>query len=364
MTPKTWKHQAATWIKSPSARVAAQKGVAAYQAVKELKKLRNQSNSKRQFKLKRRRNASRINSRGLTGETTTVTITNKPPKKSAYNIIKKIGNEDQYLTDQTNALVCAAGRQQPATFSIMPSNVDVIDAISQTGRFYNYGTGGIIQVGPVANGFRSNKTLIKSAYLTLQLTSQTPAVTNMMIYTLMAKNTTSSTLVYPETDWAQGLSQEGGQADPLYIGSRPTASKQFNMNWKVKARHQIQLMGGQQHMHKVQFNINRYIDNEYFANYTTIRGVTLAIMIVLWGQPGDLANTSANAGTSVTTTPCKIVGIQNVTYKYQLLDIFPKQIYHKLTGIVQDPQSHVYIINEEAGNVVDVQDATGNTSYA
>lgn len=315
----------------------------------------------------KQKKSPKVVGRGLAGESTNLIITYKKPKANTYNIVKTIGNEDTYVIDETNAATSDAGVQSVGSFALLNKTSDLAQLLSATQEFWNSTTGTIVDAGGLGAGYRVSKFFLRQITCNMQITNQTPGITNMTIYTVMSK-VTKPTIVYPETDWANGNADQSPtastSANSNYVGAKPFESKLFNMNWKVKQMRHIQLMGGQTHNHNITFNINRFLDTEYINTYAQIRGVSLCVFIVLWGQPADINNGHTSAGANVTVTPTKVVGIQTRTYKYQFCNTFPKQTYHATTNLLQEPLSHVYVINEESGGVTDLQDQTVNTAYA
>lgn len=356
------KRTAATYQKGRQA-IRLFKGVRA--AWKSYKSKARKSRQKSTYSQKRFQ--TRIVGKGLTGEQSTVTINYKKPKKSVYAVVQNLGNEQTYTIDETNATVSDVGVQSVTNFSVLNKTSDLANAVGQASQFYNSITSTYVAPSYTQMGNQMNKYFLRQSILELSLTSQSPAVTNLTIYTCISK-VTKPTYVDPATDWANGLleQQDGGAAyaSPTYVGAKPWESKLFNINWRVQQAKTIQLMGGAQHKHSVRWNVNRILDTAYQNNFSQIRGITCAVFIVLWGQPGDINNGHTNAGANVSITPTKIVGIQTRQYKYTLCNVFPKNTYQATTNLLQAPQPHIYVINEESGDVVDVQDVTTNTVYA
>lgn len=317
------------------------------------------SRQKSQSQLKRGRNNKRrkITGKGLAGKESFTGIYNKPPKKSAFNVIKKIGNTSVYVAQQTNSDLIVAGRQKVTTFSNLVTKPDMQAAWNVASNFYTGSA--VVSESNTGAGYQSNKFLLKKAVLKMELSNSSPAVTNMEIWTCMSK-VTKPTFVSAASDWTTALNDEGGTAVNTYVGARPTGCKLFNMNWKVKSIHKLQLMGGQQHTNICSFNVNRYIDTEYFNTYEQIRGITISVMIITWGQIGDTSN-GYSIGT-ISTTPCKIIANQTRTYTYEMVNVWPRQIFQGNTTLGQEPLTHLYVLNEESGLVADVQDQAANTA--
>jgi len=196
----------------------------------------------------------------------------------------------------------------------------------------------------------------------MELTNQSPAVCNLEIWTVMSK-VTKVTYTNPEDDWNTGDADSSSTATNSWVGSKPTESKFFNMNWKVKSVKKLQLAGGSTHTHVVDFNCRRYIDTEYWNKFQQIRGLTVAVFCIAWGQVGDTSN-NPTVG-SITTVPVKIIGQQNRMYFYDMINAFPRQIYHGITALAQDPLPNIYVEQEGSSTVADVQDSVlPNIEYA
>lgn len=326
-------------------------------------KRRKLSTKKQKYTAKKQNGDSgRVIGKGLAGMDTTTVISNKPPRKSPYNILRKIGNGSTWITQQTNSLSVAAGVQGAATWSQLCSVGDLQSCWASGADFYNFTAGANVGQSQVQNGYKSNKFLLKSCKCKIEMTNQSPAVANVEIWIVMSK-VTKTTYSTPGTDWQIGLPDlsAGASVSSSYMGARPTQSKVFNMNWKVKSVKKFQLMGGQTHTNFLDFKIKRYIDTEYWNQYAQIKGITMAIMVLAWGQAADTTN-GPTVG-NITTTPVKLIGVQSKTYDFDMINAFPKQYTVAGTSLAQEPLANIYVLNEEAGIPTNVQDQTVNTAY-
>lgn len=350
---------------------------AAVGSVKDLKKVLNFGKrvvnmGKQSVRNQRKKSKSRAQSgssrtkvigKGLAGETSTTVITNRPPKKSTYNVVKKFGNGSTAVFQQTNSDTVAAGLQKATTFSILNGQAEMQSIWLNIANFYNPFAPAVVASSNTQAGFKSSKFLLKRCHMKLELTNQSPSITNIEIWTCMSKITTA-TYSSPASDWNNGIGDENGgvAVSNTRIGSRPTQSKLFNMNWKVKSVKKIQLMGGQTHTNVCDFKINRYMDTEYFNQFPQIRGITVAVFLISWGQVADTTNGPAVG--SISTTPCKIIGNQVRTYSVDMVNVYPRQYFTAPTTLVQEPITNLYVVNEESGLVANVQDQAANTAYA
>lgn len=317
--------------------------------------------SKTKSKAKKR---SKQHNAGIANSTSYVALTYKSPKNSPYEIIKKIGNDAQYLFNYTSSVTVGAGFQQPWMIATMMSQTELANMWAQASSFYNI----IAPANPVQSlnttGFKSNKFNLKRINLVCEITNQSPALCNLEIYTCLSK-VTKPTYVSPQTDWTNGLVDEAGTTTPVLVtevGNKPWGSKQFNMNWKVVKKHTVHLQGGQPHKYQFDFKPKRYMDEAYSTAFNQIRGLTCGVLVVAWGQIGDTVQ-NYTVG-SITSVPCKLIASLNKTYYYNMNNVFPRAYHSNGAALAQEPQANVYVINEEAGNVLNVEDVVPNLNYA
>jgi len=332
---------------------------------KHVKKAVNKQRSKPRSKSKRHHigkgGQTRIIGQGLAGETSHVTIYNKPPRKSHYQVIQKLGNNSTLVVTTTGGTQAPAGRQATGTYFIANSKNDVQLCWSSGSKFYNASAAAFVSPSMSAAAVKCNKFFLKAVHSKIELTNQSPAVSNLEIWTVISK-VTKPLYVAPQSDWQLGLDDQAPTVESVdEVGVRPTQSKLFNMNWRVKSVKKIQLMGGETHTHFNKFYCNRYMDAEYWNTYEQIRGITMVTFIINWGQIGDTSNAAA-LGT-ITTVPTKIIGLIQKTYTYSIASAFPKN-YTTSGSLATDPQASMYVVNEEAGNILNVQDVTPNVVYA
>lgn len=352
----TWADVA--WIASKKARKFYKGAKAVKTAYNVVKKNRSVSKPK----TRKRTSSGKPSGKGTAGFGTFFRIVNKPPRKSPYNILKKIGNGCNYIYQETQSQICVAGVQNAKTWCDGNRNSDIQSAISNGASFYNNTSANIIQDVPTT-GYRSNKFLLKNLNIKMEFTNQSPAIANMEIWICVSK-VTKTVFSSPGTDWATLADTATGAStvtSNTLIGCRPTQSKQFNMNWKVKKVHKLQLMGGQCHTSTFDYDIKRYIDMNYFNEMAQIKGITVGILTIVWGQVAD--STPSYTVGSISTTPVKIVGNTFKNYRYDMINAFPKHYANNGHVLAQEPLPSLYILNQEAGTISNVQDQTANTAY-
>jgi len=309
-------HNAAKWIaKHPAQSIAiAKKTIDGVKEVKRVVKRAKTASREKKFKPK----GTTIIGKGLAGETTSVSLTNKMPKKSKYNIIKHIGNNSTYVVNSVQGTVSAAGLQNNATYFLTNSQTDVQNAWAAGSAFYE---GGAVQQPSMTNvGFKVSKFFLKNSHVKCEFTNQSPAICNFEIWTVISK-VTKPTYRSPGQDWADGIADQDGLGVESIntAGFRPTQAKLFNMNWKVKSRKRVSLMGGETHTHNSNFQVNRYMDSEYFNTYQQIRGITMVTFVVQWGQVADTTN-GPSIG-AITVAPTKLIAYVQKTYTYSIVNI-------------------------------------------
>lgn len=217
-------------------------------------------------------------------------------------------------------------------------------------------TAGAVNTGAVTviSGQRSNKVLLNSSSNILEFTNQGPATCNVTLYNLMCKSS-AETFQYPETVWAQGLSDQTGidGNSNLTPWTGPTTSKRFNMNWKVMKKTVIELGPGRGHIHTFKHIINRPIDTEYAYQFLQIKGVTTCVMMVVQGYPGDSVK-DYNSVVTPTIGPSKVVGITRQQWIVRNIVAATRHTQH-LNNLPPAP-SDVFTFEEGLGAVLDMAD--------
>nr|WAE42564.1 MAG: capsid protein [Cressdnaviricota sp.] len=183
----------------------------------------------------------------------------------------------------------------------------------------------------------SFKIILDSLINTSVFTNQSYAACQIEIYDLVSKVTTG---VYasPVSVWASGAGTSTPEgvyelagiqaASSSMQGSNfpyavPTTSKAFNMIWKIVRRTKIELGPGRCHEHVYVFKPGRIIDTEYFADFSQVKGITIASMAVVQGLPGD-DNTAVNTIGNVNIAPAKIVGVLRTKYVTRSVSSSPR----------------------------------------
>ena len=332
---------------------AAKYGRAAIRAYK------NSGNNKRR-KTNSNRGSQRITGKGLAGENWyQLTEYKKPKKTSAFNLIKTVGNGAQAIYNVSFNLTCTESLQIAKSYCGGMTYSDIQDSYTRLASEYNTTTASAVRFSSNQANYLSHKLCIKECLMKNYFTNQSSAVTNVILYHVISK-VTKPTLVFPETDWNSGLIDQGGpnaQRDNTAIGARPTYSKLFNMNWKIVGTKSFQLMGGETYTDTWCFKPNRTIDAEYTGTYQQIRGITCYAMAIVWGQTADSSNTFTVG--NIGTTPCKVIGTQTRTYKWDIINVIPRITFQQGNQLSVTDTATLYVVNEEAGNVINESTTAG-----
>lgn len=254
------------------------------------------------------------------------------------------------------------------TGNLRTQNVQVVDTIysgAQTvaladSAFSSLPPGNPLATTAASPGFAQNdaKLYLNYCLTEIEFHNQTESPVTMIVYNLMSK-TTKATLVNPDTDWQVGLGDVAGSGTLArnFPDAKPTASKVFNINWKIVKKTHVELMPGKVHKHTFLFKPQSIVNHEYFANYGQVRGLTYSTMCVAKGAIGT-ADTAPDYGPSVTATlaPVKILYSLKHYYFTKILSVLPSTYFqaNNLTSMLLVPgTAHVWQVDEETGDVED-----------
>lgn len=183
----------------------------------------------------------------------------------------------------------------------------------------------------VANRAEGIKVYVNYGMFNTEWTNMSAGASILTIYVLMAKNT-RFTGNGPVNDWTTGLTAEQGSlSNPSLaesIGTKPTASKIFNMNWKIVESKTFNAGPGAKVNFNFTFQPQSVVDTSYFAKYTQVKGLTYAILAVSHGQLGLTATN--------TVAPKPVQWIYSVKRHY---DIKPVSSFQRIVEQRQLPAS-------------------------
>jgi len=207
------------------------------------------------------------------------------------------------------------------------------------------------------------KLLVENVQWTINFTNQSPVTVEFDIYYCLSKVTDNSTY-NPKDDWVNGLLEIAGfgttSAERLtstIVDAKPTESKLFNTRWKVVKKISYTLRTGEEKQSVLNWQPNRYIDQKYFADRNTVRGMTMEIMTVLKGTPCD--DTNGFSTGVVTYSGGKIAGIGHLKYSARMVNTYPenRRMKDNLTKAALGTGAY-YSINEGTGVPLNINLAT------
>lgn len=220
-----------------------------------------------------------------------------------------------------------------------------------------------IALDPTPTSAEYNSLYLKNVRSEWTWTNQAPTTVECDLYIVQRRASEDGTwtTAMPLTDWLNGLTASAadlaaGTVD--YYGAKPTASKEFNMKWRIVKVVKVVLEPGQEHKHVYNFSPKRVIDTGYLRTYDQgIKGIyTPAFMVCR----GPVADTLHEKGVGlISTAQVKIVGIQRMSYTAYALNVFPRLVYQ--ASNISTSNTNLYSIADAAGTVVDTED---NANYA
>lgn len=211
---------------------------------------------------------------------------------------------------------------------------DLMNLMSRAMQLYNSTASATISAPPRPTNFNSSKFLLETATFEVHITNPSVVEFKMSIYDLIAKESNEE-LNLPADDWAEGLlAQSGGttyhpsgslSAASSYTkpNSKPSASKLFNLNWKVQKVTEVSLSPGRIHEHKFHLRANKIIDWDWCYQKKKLGGLTYFPMIITQGQPVGTGNSS----NPVTLGYHSLEYVFTIRIRGRVLAIFPKQTW-------------------------------------
>ena len=251
------------------------------------------------------------------------------PSKGYYTEVK-ITNASTYEIITQGGILRTPTLQNVASGMIAYGNlgtnyVDMLKLFTQMQKQTN-----AVSQPDISTWNHSYKIVIENMRLETLYRNQSPVLAMVDIYDLVSK-VTKPTMTDPALDWSQGLvNQETANVLlPTFPSAVPTASKLFNINWKIIKRTRLQLVPGREHKHVFVFTPRRIIDTEYAATFGQIRGITTVRMMV---SKGGLADDFQNNTTPISTIkvniePTKIIWLDQAKFTTRMVSVLPRNGY-------------------------------------
>ena len=286
----------------------------------------------------------------------------KKPKSVA--MYQKLGVQQTYEKTLVMSGLAAEGSQQiEVPGNILLDRTAIRALYDNHTNFYNNTGAATITGNSTVAGKIGHSLNIHTCTSEYRLVNQFDANITIDVYTLQAKNSTSSSRT-PRDLWKEGATDLGQSFTDFannrtFIGSKPYASKTFNMQWRTVHKQTLELGPGQEHKFMLKFHCNRIIDMEYLGEFDTIKGLTTRYMFVTRGSLGDTTSTTNAVGT-ITTSGAKWVGYIKSTYKFSLLSPWSKQ-WHREDDLDRTDLANLYTINDQTGGQKNIGDTSTST---
>lgn len=147
---------------------------------------------------------------------------------------------------------------------------------------------------------------------------------HMQLYDCVARvDITDDNKADPGVTWNTS-SSEMTNYNPQVVGTTPFSSSLFTKLWRVVKITDVALSPGASHVHKVRYNINRFISNELVQMYSTLsaqHGITYHTMAIIHGYP------FFNGGSTNVT-----LGSAEIAYVYKKQFIFKEVLGNRDTN--------------------------------
>lgn len=186
----------------------------------------------------------------------------------------------------------------------------------------------------IINVTNSYKFYVQDVTCSAYLTNMSAGSSEITIYTVMSKNTKTSS-ADPINDWSEGQDDTSGisgqlAVTPIRIGSKPTDSKLFNMNWRIVDKKRYSCGPGGKINYTFKFAPKNLCDTEYWSRNTYVKGMTFFTFVVTHGQIG-LAGANPAGGTNPyqgLPFPKPTSWAYNVTkqYRNKMVNHYPRQL--------------------------------------
>lgn len=289
------------------------------------------------------------------------TVTKRRSKKGIFKYVKVATNDCTYQWIEATLVAASEGLQAPTAVATMCNSTKILALVNVASSQVN--TAGTVLTESTSNAFASaTKFFLKSEKQIVKMSNQAPSTVTVRIYHLISK-VTKVALSNPATDWSTGITNEdtyqsvnqGNAAAFTYPSSKPTASKIFNINWKIENVKTAQLMPGQEIVDLWTFSHNKVIDAQYFQLYGQVRGITCVTMVVV---VGNLVDTSQTLGSgSISIAPAKVICSAEHTIMGCGLNAFQKSTFQE-TSPYGTADANIFTVNVESGLPVNVNTAT------
>lgn len=177
----------------------------------------------------------------------------------------------------------------------------------------------------VANASSSYKFYFQSCLFTSEWTNMSAGESTLTIYVVMSRNTRSTGFSALD-EWNEGMDDAAGAAGQAAVsvntlGSSPTTSKLFNMQWKVVDKQIFKAQAGAKINYNFNFHPKSVVDSEYWARHTYVKGFTYQIFALAHGQLGLTTATQ-----TIVPKPVQWIYTARKRYTIKTINHFPRSI--------------------------------------
>lgn len=223
---------------------------------------------------------------------------------------KLVDNTFMFNTD--SVFTCAAGAQGVKQLTTAFGPADIRSCMS--GAFANAGH---------TIDSAEFELFMKNSHYEIMIQNSSNAVARLQLWDFMAKRdmyqgpdggSPSVDAVFDKGLQFQTTGVPTGQS--AIVGARPTDSTMLNQYWKAKRVTYIELAPGQVHYHRVDYRINRRINNVIASlnnsAVVALKGWTIQTMLLFYGEPvGDNVG-----GCTTEAVRFNVVGAGSIHYTY------------------------------------------------
>lgn len=202
----------------------------------------------------------------------------------------------------------------------------------------------------VANAGSSYKYYLNSCKFQSEWTNMSAGESTLTIYVVMAKNTRSTSFSALD-EWNEGMDDASGAAGQAAVsvntlGSSPTTSKLFNMQWKVVDKQIFKAQAGAKVQYNFNFSPRSLVDSEYWARHTYVKGLTYQIFALAHGQLG------LTATQTIVPKPVQWIYTARKRYTIKAVNHFPRSItqVYELPALTVAAAGAVSVM-EDDGNI-------------
>jgi len=282
-------------------------------------------------------------------------------KTKQSKLMRMLLNESVWIHRTTNNFFVntSVGTQMVGTVTRLYDRADINSCYTSADAFYNRTAGAVVSSSfSQPPGYQSQKLLLKTGYAETRFSNAGGADAELELFWCLSK-VTKVTFTAPDADWETGINYQelnNGAQSNSNLFARPTTTKLFNINWKIVKNYKVKIGSGAEHTDKFAFKPNRAIDMVYSTEYETIRGVTMALMVIAKGAVVCTGGTHGVIGT-ISTASVKVPIVTFTQYTSGLGIQFPRAVNYT-TGTFGTGADTTYRVVEDGDDAHAITDLT------